>query len=149
MSSLDHTYPSSHRPKGRFLGRLRISVDPRLRPKDRTWRVESGFRYVHSGGEKHLAPSEFETDGASIPRLLWRVIGHPLHQDHIAAAVIHDVLWKQALIGKVSFRHANWVFLDALRTLGVWGWRRWAMWLAVAANAARLRVFVGIGRGGP
>ena len=34
----------------------------------------------------------FETDGASIPRAAWRVVGHPF-EEYMAAAVIHDVLY--------------------------------------------------------
>lgn len=35
----------------------------------------------------------FVFDGASIPRLLWRVCGHPLEAPRIAAALAHDWLY--------------------------------------------------------
>ena len=35
----------------------------------------------------------FVYDGASIPRLLWRLCGHPLEAPRIAAALAHDWLY--------------------------------------------------------
>ena len=35
----------------------------------------------------------FEFDGASIPRFLWRVCGHPLEAPRIAAALAHDWIY--------------------------------------------------------
>lgn len=131
MSFLGISCLSCHRPTGRFLGRLNISVDPRLPRRERVWRLKSGFRYIDSAGNRHAVPAGAETDGASIPRFWWRLIGHPLSEQYIAAAVIHDHLWRQALAGEVPFSYANWVFRDALRASGVWWWRRTAMWLAV------------------
>ena len=125
---------SSHRPTGRFLCRLRISTDPRLPRRDRTWRLTAGLGYTDSSGRRHRIPGDFETDGCSIPRFFWRLIGHPMDEKYIAAAVIHDALWRQALAGEQTFSYANWVFRDALRSSGVWWWRRTAMWLAVTLN---------------
>ena len=36
----------------------------------------------------------FRTDGASIPRLLWRVFGSPYDPDIFAAAIAHDALYR-------------------------------------------------------
>lgn len=39
-------------------------------------------------------PTGFQTDGASIPRLLWRVCGHPLAVPRVYAALMHDWLYR-------------------------------------------------------
>ena len=41
----------------------------------------------------HVHPG-FRTDGASIPRLLWRVFGSPYDPDIFAAAIGHDALYR-------------------------------------------------------
>jgi len=115
-------------------------MDPRLPRRERKWTLLAGLRYVDSAGNKHYAPCDFETDGLSIPRFWWRIIGHPLDAAYLGAGVIHDFLWRRALAGEITFGYANWVFRDALRALGIWWWRRTAMWGAVTFNAWRLGV---------
>lgn len=44
-------------------------------------------------GEDYSVPAGFETDGASIPRWLWPVCGHPLQAPRVIAAVVHDYLY--------------------------------------------------------
>lgn len=141
MAFLHLSCLSSDRPTGRFLCEVRIKMDPRLPRSKRKWTLLSGLRYVDSAGRLHRVLHDFETDGASIPRFWWRAIGHPMDEQYLAAGVIHDFLWRQAMAGEITFGYANWVFVDALRSLGVWRWRRWAMWLAVSINAGRLGVF--------
>ena len=45
----------------------------------------TGFRFV--------VPADTRTDGASIPRFLWRVCGHPLQAPRVYAALLHDWLY--------------------------------------------------------
>ena len=40
----------------------------------------------------------FRTDGASIPRLLWRVFGSPYDPDIFAAAIAHDALYRGEIL---------------------------------------------------
>lgn len=127
-----------YRQSGRFLDPLRIETDPRRPRKQRAWRLLERLRYVDSAGQEYWVPFDFSTDGASIPRFFWRVIGHPMHLDFVAAAVIHDFLWQQAVNGDVEFAKANWVFRDALRELGVGLLRRHVIWFCVALNAWRI-----------
>ena len=58
----------------------------------------------------------FRTDGASIPRLLWRVLGHPFEADTIGAAVRHDYAYQT---GRVPRKDADAAFYDNLRADGV------------------------------
>ena len=53
-----------------------------------------GNRLFLAYGDMTLAvPAGLEIDGASIPRLLWRVIGPPLYGRYRPAAVIHDACY--------------------------------------------------------
>ena len=50
------------------------------------WTVEvCGYRFT--------VPSGTRTDGASIPRFLWRVCGHPLEAPRLYAALLHDWIY--------------------------------------------------------
>ena len=50
------------------------------------WHVDVfGFRFV--------VPAGTTTDGASIPRFLWRICGHPLQAPRVYAAMLHDWLY--------------------------------------------------------
>lgn len=48
---------------------------------------------VTANGINVCVPKGFETDGASIPRFLWRVCGHPLQYPRVYAALVHDYLY--------------------------------------------------------
>lgn len=51
------------------------------------WHIDdvSGFRFT--------VPAGTRTDGASIPRFLWRICGHPLMAPRVYAALLHDWLY--------------------------------------------------------
>lgn len=51
------------------------------------WYIDNvvGFRFV--------VPAGTRTDGASIPRFLWRLCGHPLMAPRVYAALLHDWLY--------------------------------------------------------
>lgn len=51
------------------------------------WHVDDvcGFRFT--------VPAGTRTDGASIPRFLWRICGHPLQAPRVYAATLHDWLY--------------------------------------------------------
>ncbi len=52
--------------------------------------VESrGTLYVDAG---------FVTDGASIPRIAWSIVGHPLAEDYVVSALAHDALYTAELL---------------------------------------------------
>lgn len=61
------------------------------------------FRYwlddLHDDGPFITVPYFFLSDGASIPRLLWTLVGSPWSGDYVQAAVVHDYL----------FRNCGWV----------------------------------------
>ena len=53
------------------------------------WHIE----WVGPLWEGVTVPAGTTTDGASIPRMLWRVCGHPLEAPRVYAALLHDWLY--------------------------------------------------------
>lgn len=73
-------------------------------------------------------------DGATIPRLLWRIIGKPLSREFRWASYWHDRLCERSYYWS-DRRLADAVLLALLDREHVAYWRRTAMWLAVRAYA--------------
>lgn len=69
----------------------------------------------------------YPTDGASIPRVLWR-LAHPFQPRFIASALTHDALYSSELLPR---NLADEIFRRLLREDGVPRWKARAMWLAV------------------
>lgn len=79
------------------------------------------FQYVSSIGTITV-PTGFTTDGASIPRCFWNVLGP--YGPYFKAAVIHDWLysWKSKERGVSCTREqADLIFKEAMYNIGV-GW---------------------------
>ncbi|PWG61755.1 DUF1353 domain-containing protein [Spiribacter halobius] len=93
---------------------------------------------VYALGTRHVVPAGFVTDGASIPRALWPIVGHPMGR-YWPAAVVHDHLVRQPATPRSE---ADAVFRVLLRRLGVAWWRRAVLYAGVQIGAlwARLRV---------
>ena len=71
---------------------------------DRVWDVAV---YVKPG---------FRTDGASIPRLLWRVFGSPYDPDIFTSAIAHDALYRGEIVPR---KDADRAFLEMMKASGV------------------------------
>lgn len=41
-----------------------------------------------------VVPENFRSDGASMPRLFWRLIGHPFQMQYLREAILHDWLYR-------------------------------------------------------
>lgn len=78
---------------GDFLDRLKgeFIADAKPRP---LFKVESEFRFKDPNGLLWLTPAGTEVDGASIPQVLWSLIGGPFEGPYISASVIHDYYCK-------------------------------------------------------
>lgn len=74
------------------------------------------FGYRDSDGKHWRVPAGYVTDGASIPRLLWSVVGSPYDADHLRAAIVHDYFCD---IHRRTWRETHRVFYEALLTNGV------------------------------
>jgi hypothetical protein len=79
--------------------------------RGRRIRVLPGYRY----------------DGASIPRMFWRLIGNPW-EEYEAAALIHDILYDSEIWERED---ADQCFRDLMEWLGVAKWRLSLMYRAV------------------
>jgi hypothetical protein len=101
----------------------------RFDPCADVWRVVSPFCLRTEIGIVTIRAG-FGTDGASIPRLFWRMIGHPMTGDYIGAAVIHDGLYAAKLCGRPI---ADRVFYELLLGYGVGMIRAGLMYGAVRA----------------
>ncbi len=60
------------------------------------------------------APVNFITDGASIPKILWSVVGHPFSKKIRKAAIIHDYIYGNLLKYGYNRKDADLLFYDAL-----------------------------------
>ena len=108
---------------GRYFGRLV------LHPLDGDlYELDEPFGYCTIGGDPWPVPAGFRTDGASIPRLLWRCIGHPFRTAYVEAAVVHDYLYSTQLPTR---RYCDAVFHEAMLESGCSAGQAWAMWFGV------------------
>ena len=82
----------------------------------------------HYHGANIIVPVGFWTDGASIPRALWAVVGSPLKGAYRDAAVIHDYCYYSGVFTKGE---SDKIFLQGMEDLGVGYIRRQAMYRAV------------------
>ena len=57
------------------------------------WETLVPYR-VNFGGRSFLIPRHFESDGASVPRLFWRVVFPPTDSTAAAAGVAHDFIYR-------------------------------------------------------
>lgn len=101
------------------------------------WRTARDFQVEIPGGAGVVrVPKGFETDLASVPRLLWPLIGS--HELSIVAPVVHDWLYRRrGLYWQVDRKQyltradADRLFLRLMILEGVAGWKARAAWLAV------------------
>ena len=100
--------------KGKYLGKER-------------WELIAPFEYNNPPIIIEM-PIGFVTDGASIPRFAYSLIGSPWGGRYSPASIIHDYLY---FIQKYSRRKSDRIFLDAMKILEVPLWKRQLMYLAV------------------
>ncbi|MET3453801.1 DUF1353 domain-containing protein [Pseudomonas kilonensis] len=99
---------------GRFSEPLNVEL---LNEKNHA-RLLIDFTYKGPGPEElfWLAPKDTITDGASIPRVAWSVIGAPFEGQYRKAAIIHDV----ACVERTrDWRATHRAFYTAMRAAGV------------------------------
>ena len=77
-------------------------------------------------------PEGTRTDFASIPQVLWSLIGHPAGR-YAQAAVLHDYLYRT---GALSRARCDELFREAMEVLGVPWHQRWLMWAGVRVGGA-------------
>lgn len=108
---------------GQFVGT--IMIEP---AGGKLWRTCEPLAYITDKDEKIDIPIGFEFDGASVPKIAWSIVGHPLDQDYLASACVHDYLY---FAQPLSRRKADKIMLEAMKMLGVSWWRRRTAYWAV------------------
>jgi hypothetical protein len=78
---------------GKFKGRV-VTEWLKDTGDDRLMRLEEDFIFDDDNGIRWIATKGNITDGASIPRAFWSLMGGPLAGKYRRAAVIHDVYCK-------------------------------------------------------
>jgi len=94
------------------------SGDPILKwnPDGRTMTVMSELSYTDPYGVIWDAPAGSVTDGASIPRYLWSLIGGPFEGQYRNASVLHDVAYGKH---ERPWKDCDRMFYNAMRCSGV------------------------------
>lgn len=94
-----------------------------------SWKIVNSFLYKTDIGKLDtiLVPVGFETDFASVPKLLWNIM--PPTGQYGKAAVIHDFLYRTPK--QATKDEADSVFLEAMTALGVGWWTRNTMYRGV------------------
>lgn len=95
------------------------------------WRVELGFFFRDKYSLKHYVPAGTITDGASIPRALWLIAGHPREGDIAQAAACHDVLYRRGLVTR---KRADEILIEGMECLGASWIKRKLVWAGIRAG---------------
>lgn len=78
-----------------------------------------------------VVPAGTRTDGASIPRALWSVCGHPLEAPRVYAAIVHDWIYGGGGPNCITRADADAIYRELLVAYG-WGRvRAWIEWTAI------------------
>ena len=109
---------------GYFIGDIEVTFES----DGRYVRVDRPFSYVTSAGVIHTVPTDFRTDGASIPKGLWWLIGGPFSGRYRGPAIVHDRLY---FTGEGGKRYADKIFREAMQVSGVSFWKRNILYRAV------------------
>ena len=83
-------------------------------------------------------PIGFETDGASIPRFLWTLCGHPMQKPRLYAALVHDWLYEEGSKDGWTRREADMAYRAMLVQFR---WRGRFSRLCAALEYYALRMF--------
>lgn len=122
------------RPYVEELGRLELWQPPRTRDM-----IVSHAWGVRVWNTHYVVPAGMKTDGASIPRLFWRILDPPMCSRLFLAAILHDAAYGGIL--RASLEFADWLPVDRptaddlLRLVGRWNgypaWKCACAWHAV------------------
>ena len=85
------------------------------------------FDYVNNKNYEFTIPKGYCYDGASIPRLFWRVIGSNTDNTFLIAALVHDYLCEHHKLVDYNRYLSTLVFNDLLTVGGVGPVKRWFM----------------------
>ncbi|PHR85875.1 MAG: hypothetical protein COA78_38715 [Blastopirellula sp.] len=118
---------------GQFLEPLEMRVES----DGKTFTLTKDFGYIDAQGKQWDAPTGSRVDGATIPRLLYTVVGSPMTGKYRMASVVHDV----ACIQKTEpWKETHRMFYEACRCGGVGDSKAKMMYWAVYHFGDRWRL---------
>jgi hypothetical protein len=99
-------------------------------------RLSHDFAYIDKAGGAHVARKGLKTNGGSIPRIFWRVIGSPWTGQRRYAYVIHDqectdVYELPASKQTEARKKADDMLYEMCRFLGDSAIAAWTVWMGV------------------
>lgn len=112
-------------PKDHFEGR--VVLLPEDTPGS-NMHLGEDFTYVDPNGKRWAAAAGLETDGASIPAILYPMVGHPFDGAYLKAAIVHDAACPSDV---EKWRDAHLMFYHALRRCGLGETKAKIMYAAV------------------
>lgn len=92
------------------------------------WELTAPFEYHSLKGDIIKVPVGFVTDGASIPKFAYSLIGSHWSGEYARACVPHDWCYFKQLYSR---KKCDKLFLEAMLILKVPFWKRWIMYYAV------------------
>lgn len=101
-----------------------------LPPDYKMYQVQRSFNYYigkEGSDEVVIVPKGYRTDGASIPKLFWSLIGGPLGK-YAPAAIVHDFILEYDMYPR---KRCDEIFEEALGVLGVGWFKRKLMYWGV------------------
>lgn len=99
------------------------------------WELKYDWTVIFRG-EYYRVPAGTMTDGASIPRALWFVCGHPLQVPRLYAALVHDFLYDGG-DPEATRRDADDIYRRLLVALGVSKLKAFVEWCALRVCGGR------------
>lgn len=99
---------------------------PKVEPvvKSEVWRLTEDF-CCRVDDTQIIVPKGFLTDGASIPRFLWRICGHPMTTKRFPIAVVHDFIYSLGDKNRWGYTRADadGIYRDGLVVLEFSKWK--------------------------
>lgn len=112
--------------KPKFLSKLQTELIG-----ERLWRVTADLSYHAASGKVYIVPAGFVTDGGSIPRVCWALIGPPMGDISWSSPfVLHDWLYAT---GQESRDVCDGLLYESGRASGGWWMKAQTIYWAVRA----------------
>lgn len=78
----------------------------------------------------YTIPIGFRSDGASLPKFFWRLIGHPFDMSYLREAIIHDYLYKYQICSR---KESDKFFFKILKDNNL-GFKRYLIYIGLRAG---------------
>ena len=102
---------------------------------DRNMEVLADFSYIDPDGNPWQAPSGTVVDGASIPRVLWTIVGSPYTGDYRRASIVHDKATEDPALPAKKRKAADRMYYHACLCGGCSKWEAIVQYLGVRIGA--------------